>query len=77
MCFWWLCRFDTSYLLNHVKTNAVNLSQLKRPATSKLAAIGNQNLVINGARTIGCKIENISAEDLYDKRVSNLPPALL
>eukprot|EP00117_Sycon_ciliatum_P032190 scpid90354/ scgid3649/ Fimbrin; ABP67 len=56
------------YLLNHVKTNAVNLSQLKRPATSKLAAIGNQNLVINGARTIGCKIENISAEDLYDKR---------
>ena len=52
-------------------SGVVSVSALNKSPSSKLTAVANHNLVLEGAKKIGCKLENISAEDLYDCKVGS------
>lgn len=59
----------SSKLINRIKRGTIPSSKINKQVRNIHQALENQKLVIEGARNIGCEIPNISAEDLWSRRV--------
>ena len=58
-----------SKLINRIRKGTIPYSKINKQVKNIHQALENQKLVIEGAKNIGCDVNNISAEDLWSGKV--------